>query len=45
MTVVLVIDNEKLEKDIIGGLTKSVKVIKVPKSPGIESQHRLNENE
>ncbi len=37
--VVLVIDYEKLEKDIVLGVKdSSLKIIKVPKSPGIQSR-------
>ena len=38
VSVVIVIDYEKLEKDIVLGVKDSnLKIIKVPKSPGIQS--------
>ena len=44
--VVLVIDYEKLEKDILSFLQQNqltdIKVIKVPKSPGISSQPHMS---
>ena len=48
--VILIIDNEKLEKEISMCLksypnSQKYKVIKVPKSPGIQSHHRLSAEE
>jgi len=38
VSIVIVIDYEKLEKDIVLGVKDSnLKIIKVPKSPGIQS--------
>ena len=46
VNVVLVIDYEKLEKDVLAFIKQEgldVKVIKVPKSPGIESHVKSEE--